>query len=221
MKILIIAPHPDDETLGCGGTLLKHYAQGDEVHWLIMSKMTQKIGYSDQQIALRQKEIEEVCDRYQFKKVWEFDYTTAMLDIVPRSALIKKITEVVSIIVPEVVYLPNRSDIHSDHKIVFETAMGAIKTFRAPFVRKILAYEVLSETEFSYPFSDNVFIPNYFSDISDYLDQKILIMECYKRELGAHPFPRSKENIRALATLRGATAGVRYAEAFMLLKEIT
>ena len=81
-------------------------------------------------------------------------------------------------------------------------------------------YEVISETEFSPPFKDSVFMPNSFYDVSSYLDQKIAALEIYKSELGTHPFPRSITNIKALATFRGATAGVNYAEAFMIIKEI-
>jgi LmbE family N-acetylglucosaminyl deacetylase len=101
---------------------------------------------------------------------------------------------------------------------VFETVYSCTKVFRAPFIKEILMMEVLSETEFSG--SDNGFIPNYFIDISAYLDKKISIMRNYRSELKAHPFPRSIQNIRALATYRGATAGCRYAEGFIQLKRI-
>jgi LmbE family N-acetylglucosaminyl deacetylase len=110
--------------------------------------------------------------------------------------------------------------VHSDHKITFDTVISSAKTFNCPSIRRLLAYEVVSETEFSPPFQNSVFIPNSFSDISEYLERKILIMKLYKGEMKEHPFPRSEDNLRALATFRGAAAGVKYAEAFMVLKEI-
>ena len=109
---------------------------------------------------------------------------------------------------------------HSDHKITFDTVISLAKTFRCPFIKRFLAYEVVSETEFSPPFQNSVFIPNSFSDISEYLERKISIRRMYKGEMKEHPFPRSENNLRALATFRGAAAGVKYTEAFMVLKEI-
>ncbi|MBI2552441.1 PIG-L family deacetylase [Candidatus Uhrbacteria bacterium] len=218
--ILVVAPHPDDETLGCGGTLLKHAGHGDQVYWLIMTKMSPVVGYSAEQISIREEEIKKVVEAYHFEKVFPLQYATTMLDTVPRRELMAAVSKVVKEVQPTTIYLPNRSDIHSDHRVTFETVMGAIKTFRAPSVKRVLAYEVLSETEFAPSLPTEAFMPNSFSDISDYLEKKIEIMHLYEGELGTHPFPRSAENIRALATLRGATAGVQYAEAFTVLKEI-
>ena len=121
---------------------------------------------------------------------------------------------------PDTVYIPNRSDVHSDHRIVFNSAWSCCKTFRYPFIRRVLMYETLSETDSMPPFPESAFLPNSFVNISDFLEKKLEIMRQYKNEIHKHPFPRSEQNIRALATLRGATAGVPYAEAFMLLKEV-
>ena len=112
----------------------------------------------------------------------------------------------------------NRSDAHSDHRIVFSAVMACTKSFRYPSIREIFMYECLSETEFAPPLSENIFVANSFTDISDELDEKIEIMNLYESEMGEHPFPRSARNIEALATFRGASCGVEYAEAFQLLK---
>ena len=220
MKILVIAPHPDDETLGCGGTLLKHKDQGDQLFWLIMTKMAIDVGYTEEQMYRREEEIKTVAEMYHFEKVFSLDFATTTLDTVPRRELIGAVSKVMNEVRPEIVYLPNRFDIHSDHRITFEAVMGGIKIFRMPSVKRAFSYEVLSETEFSFPFQTDAFVPNSFSDVSDYVDKKIEVMRVYKGELGAHPFPRSEENIRALATLRGSTIGVKYAEGFSVLKEI-
>jgi len=218
--IIIVAPHPDDETLGCGGTILKHKADGDSIHWLIISGMTEKKGSSSQVIKQRQEEIESVARMYGFETVHNLNLPTMQLDEIPTGDVISALSKIFKDIKPNTVYLPNRSDVHSDHRIVFHAAWSCCKTFRFPFIRRVLMYETPSETDFIPPFPETAFLPNIFSDISPYLERKIEIMREYRGELKDHPFPRSERNIRALATVRGSIAGVEYAEAFMLLKEV-
>lgn len=220
MKILVVAPHPDDETLGCGGTILKHKASGDEVYWLIMTNVFQEEGHSEANVRERQLEIEHVAKEYQFEEVFKLDFPTTQLDIIPRNKLVKAISNVISKVEPSIVYLSNRNDVHSDHKVTFDTVISSTKTFRYPFIKRVLMYEVVSETEFAPITSNNLFVPNSFSDITNYIDKKIEIMKIYKGEMAPPPFPRSKENLLALAVFRGSTAGVPYAEGFSLLKEI-
>jgi N-acetylglucosamine malate deacetylase 1 len=219
-KTLVISPHPDDETLGCGGTILKHKAIGDKVYWLIMTNISVEEGYNEEKVKERQQEIDIVANKYGFEKVFKLDYPTTKLDMIPKNQIIKAVSEIIYKLKPDIVYLPYRNDIHSDHKVTFDTLISSIKTFRSPFIKRVLMYEIISETEFSPALPNNVFIPNSFSDISEYLEKKITIMKIYKSEIGEHPFPRSVENLKALATYRGATAGVKYAESFMVLKEI-
>ena len=219
-KVSIITPHPDDETLGCGGTILKHKADGDSIHWLIISGMTEKQGFSPQLIHKRQEEIESVARIYGFEKVHNLNLPTTRLDEIPLRDIITAISNIFLEVKPNIVYLPNRSDVHSDHKIVFQTTWSCCKTFRFPFIRRVLMYEILSETDFVPALPETAFFPNIFSDISPYLDRKIEIMREYSGEMREHPFPRSEQNIRSLATVRGATANVEYAEAFMLLREV-
>ena len=219
-NVTVIAPHPDDETLGCGGTILKHCADGDSVNWLIITGMTEKQGFSPQEIKQRQEEIESVAQMYRFETVHNLNLPTMRLDGIPLKDMVDAISKVFSEVKPHTVYLPNRSDAHSDHRIVFNTAWSCCKTFRFPSIRRVLMYEIPSETDYAPALPEAVFFPNIFSDISQYLDQKIEIMREYRDEMKEHPFPRSERNIRSLATIRGATTGVEYAEAFMLLKEI-
>jgi len=219
-KVLIIAPHPDDETLGCGGTIIKHKSRGDEIYWLIVTNISGDEGFDKDRVKERQKEIDVVSKEYGFKEVFKLDFPTTKLDTIPRVEIIEAISNVVCKVNAELVYVPNRNDVHSDHRVVFDATISSIKSFCYPCIKKILMYEVISETEFAPTFQDNAFAPNSFSDISDYLEEKLSIMMIYKEELGEHPFPRSLEGLKALATFRGATAGVRYAEAFMSLKEV-
>lgn len=220
IKALFISPHPDDETLGCGGTILKYKAKGDKIYWLIMTNISVEEGYDEKKVKERQQELDIVADEYGFEKVFKLDFPTTKLDVIPKNQMIKAVSDAIDKVKPDIVFLPNRNDVHSDHKITFDVVISSAKTFRCPFIKKVLIYEVISETDFSPAFANNAFIPNSFSDISEYLEKKITIMKIYKSEIGKHPFPRSIDNLKALATFRGAIAGVKYAEAFMVLKEI-
>lgn len=214
-KVLVIAPHPDDETLGCGGTLLKHQNNGDEIHWLICTEMDKGHPYFE----IREQELINVASTYHFTSVHNLKLKTTHVDEYSMSELIHSISNIIHKIQPNILYLPFHGDVHSDHRKIFEAAYSCTKSFRYPFIEKIYMMEILSETEFS-PTSSPVFTPNVFVDITLYMDKKIEIMEIFESEIHPHPFPRSIENIKALATLRGATAGCHYAESFMLLKEI-
>jgi LmbE family N-acetylglucosaminyl deacetylase len=136
------------------------------------------------------------------------------------SELIGKISTIVKQIKPNIIYLPFKGDIHSDHRLIFLASYSCTKSFRYPFVKKIYMMETLSETEFSPSTKEDSFIPNTFVNISKYIDLKIQIMNVFKSEVSEHPFPRSEKSIRALNTFRGSTAGCEYAESFVLLKEI-
>ena len=220
-KILVIAVHPDDETLGCGGTLLKHKANGDEIHWLIATDIKESEGYSILTIKKRNKEITKIEDLYGFTSVNKLDLSTSKVDTYSISVLVSKISSVINRIKPDIIYLPFKGDVHSDHKYIFDAAYSCTKTFRYPFIKKIYMMETLSETEFAPSTKEDSFVPNVFIDISNYMDKKIETMKVFENEIGEHPFPRSERNIRALATYRGATAGCDYAESFMLLKEVS
>jgi len=215
-KVLVIAVHPDDETLGCGGTLLKHKKNGDEIHWLICTETSE----NNEFYKTRAKEIEEVSKRYNFDSVHHLGLKTMQVDEYSMSSLIKKISDVINDVKPEALYLPFKNDVHSDHRKIFEAAYSCTKSFRYPFIKKILMVETLSETEFAPSTKEDAFVPNVYVDISKYFDEKLDIINIYRSELAEHPFPRSLRNLSALATLRGATAGCEYAESFVLLKEI-
>lgn len=219
-EVLVIAVHPDDETLGCGATLLKYKASGANIHWLIITEDKVKNGASQTEIDLRTMEIIKVSKMYDFDSVENLKLPTMHIDEYSMSELIGLISGVIKRIKPDVLFLPFKSDIHSDHRKVFEAAYSCTKTFRYPFIKKVYMMETISETEFAPSTKEEAFIPNVFVDVSDFLEKKLEIMRVFQSEIAAHPFPRSEENIKALATFRGAIAGVCYAESFMLLKEI-
>ena len=216
-KILVVAVHPDDETLGCGGSLLKHKTNGDEINWLICTTIDKNQNYYQ----TREKEINKVSKLYAFNSVHSLLLKTTRIDEYSISKLIEKISKVINKVKPNIIYLPFKGDVHSDHRKIFEASYSCTKSFRYPFIKKIYMMETLSETEFAPSTKEDNFIPNTFVDISVHMDKKIQIMQIYKDEIGKHPFPRSERNIRALGTLRGATCGHEYAESFMLLKQIS
>ena len=218
--ILFVAPHADDETLGCGGTILKLVAQGHKIHWMLVTSMSKGGGFSQAQIDERTEEIRIVAKNYGFAGVHELGFLPSALDSLPKSQLINSITPVISSIKPDQVYVPFRNDAHSDHEIVFDAVISSTKIFRYPNVKRILAYETLSETDFSLKPTNSSFKPNVFVNIEGFLDQKINIMKKFRSEMGEFPFPRSVKAIEALACIRGVQAGCSSAEAFMLLKEV-
>jgi len=215
-KVLIVAVHPDDETLGCGGALLKHKANGDEIHWLICTTIDKNHSYYE----TREKEIEEVSKFYNFDSVHNLRLKTMQVDEYSMSELVGKISKVINEVKPNIIYLPFKGDVHSDHRKIFEASYSCTKSFRYPFIKKIYMIETLSETEFAPSMKEDSFVPNVFVDISEFFEKKIEIMKVFKSEIAEHPFPRSEKNLRSLATLRGATCGCEYAESFVLLREI-
>ena len=219
-SVLVIAPHPDDESLGCGGTLLRHQCDGDEIHWLIITGMSSSQGFSSEKISVRQAEISEVGRLYGFTSTTELGFTPAQLDILPMGEIISSLSKVVNEIRPDTVYTAYRNDAHTDHQVVFDAVMAATKSFRYPFVREVLAYETISETDFGYKPEDGGFKPNIFVDIATHLPKKLEILDVFESEMGDFPFPRSREAVTALAKVRGVQCGALAAEAFMLIKGI-
>ncbi len=215
-KVLIVAVHPDDETLGSGGTLLKYKKNGDEIHWLICTTIDKYHTYYN----TREKEIEKARKAYSFDSVHNLRLKSMQVDEYSMSELIGKISNVINEVKPNIIYLPFKGDVHSDHRKIFEASYSCTKSFRYPFIKKIYMIETLSETEFAPSTKEDSFVPNVFVDITTCMDKKLEIMKIFESEISMHPFPRSLRNIKALATLRGATCGCEYAESFVLLKEV-
>ncbi|WP_314790904.1 PIG-L deacetylase family protein [Tannerella forsythia] len=209
-KILCVSVHPDDETLGCGGTLLKHKATGDEIYCVHVTNGNER---QESVIRLLRK-------LYGFKETYQLGLPEIKLTDIPLSEIIGKLSAVIQQVKPDYLYIPNRSDAHSDHRIVFEALTACTKSFRYPFIKKIMMCEVISETDFSPALPENIFIPNVFMDISDFIERKYEILNVFESELLTSPYTRSIDAILALSKYRGSQINVNYAEAFMLLKEV-
>lgn len=216
MKHLVIATHPDDETLGCGGTILRAKECGDSIHWCIMTRAAS----SDTRVKQAQEDtVHSVYSAYGFASLRWLDFSSTTLDALPQKELINAISSVVQEVMPDILYLPFWGDAHSDHLQTFNAGWSNSKVFRYPYIRRILCMEVLSETNFS-PVHQH-FTPNFYAKISPVqFKRKLKILSMYESELSEHPFPRSLRAVEALGVLRGSEAGCEYAESFMLLKEI-
>jgi LmbE family N-acetylglucosaminyl deacetylase len=218
-KIMVVAVHPDDETLGCGGTLLRLRDEGAEIHWMIVTSMTKDVGFDYDVIARREQEIETVARMYDFASLHCLGFPATRLDETPMSKLVTSISKVFQSVQPSQVFLPFQYDVHSDHQYVFSAAYSCTKNFRYPSIRKVMMMETLSETDFAQS-AGGGFVPSLFVDITSQFERKMQILQVFESELQPHPFPRSEEAVTALALLRGAAAGCRYAESFVTLKEI-
>ncbi len=145
-------------------------------------------------------------------------FSPAALNDCIKGELIQSIGNAFDEIKPDCIILPDYNDAHSDHKYVFEAAYACSKIFRRSYIKRILTMEIISETNFGMPY--DTFKPNLYIDITDYFDRKVDALKIYDTELGNLPFPRSIEALKAQATIRGTEAGVLYAEAFRVIKEI-
>ncbi len=215
LKVLVIAPHADDETLGCGGTLLRHIAEGDRVFWAIVTTPQEQAGFSLSMVKEKKRQIDVVAKLYGFAGVFPIGLAATELLEIPRRETVQEIKTVIDAVTPEIVYIPSRFDAHTDHQVVFDATVAASKWFRSPSIRELLCYETLSETNFS--LGGSAFNPNLFLDISPYLKLKQEILGNYVTEISEHPFPRNLRAIRALAELRGSQSGFIAAEGFEII----
>jgi len=219
LKVLIVGPHPDDELLGCGGTLLRYKAEGAELGWLIVTGISEETGWTATQVKLRETEIEQVQIGLGVDQLYNLRLPSTRLDTLPIADLIGQFSEVFREFQPEEIFVPHPADVHTDHRITFDAVAACSKWFRYPSIRRVLAYETLSETEFGLD-QQNPFQPNVFVNISEYLERKVKLLKIYQSELEKFPFPRSEEAIRALAHLRGSQSGFKAAESFVMLREL-
>lgn len=221
MKVLAVSIHPDDETLGCGGTLLRHIADGDEVSWLIVTKVHQP-QWSESVQHQKADEVRRVSEAYGFRSVTWLDFPTIRLETVAQADLIQELRLAVEKHRPEIVYVVHHGDVHTDHHAGFNALLSVLKTFymKQIGVRRVLSYETLSSTDAAPALGHRMFLPNVFHDISEFIERKIEIMNLFESEAQPDPYPRGPEAIRALARYRGACIGVASAEALMLIREV-
>lgn len=219
MNILVIAPHPDDEILGVGGTIAKRAEEGHAAYVCIVTKGCEPL-FHEPIIEQGRNEC-RAADKYLGVKETIFlDFPAAMLEEVPRYKLNDGILNVVQRVKPEEVYIPHRGDMQIDHKMVVDAAMVALRPKYDHKVKRIYAYETLSETGWDVPNTVNEFIPTVYEDISITVEKKVKAMNMFQTQLEKFPNARSIGAIEALARYRGSTITVDAAEAFALVREI-
>ncbi len=218
-RILICSAHPDDETLGCGGTMLLRREADDELIWLIATQAWAP-RWDEQSIDRKQGEIEAVASFYGVAEVIRLGLPAARLDEQPFGEVLDVVRAAVDTARPDEVYTVHAGDVHGDHRVLADAVWRALKSFRSGSgVGRVLAYETLSSTDQAPPWNP-AFRPTVFADITSVIDRKIEAMTRYASELMDVPAARNAETIRSLARIRGAAAGVPYAEAFMLLRQV-
>jgi LmbE family N-acetylglucosaminyl deacetylase len=217
-SMLVVAAHPDDEVLGCGGYIAARVRSGDEVAVMFVSDgVTSREGnLGASEIAIRRQAAMSAAKVLGVKDVLFGDFPDNKLDSVPILEIIKFIEGIVSRTKPSVVLTHFGGDLNVDHRIVNQAVITACRPTSDQCVKQILFFEVPSSTEWQIPSKDEAFIPNWFEDISESLDVKIKALEQYAFELRDWPHPRSVEGVKHLAHWRGASCGVNAAEAFIL-----
>ena len=215
MRIVVIAPHNDDEILGVGGTMAKYAKQGHEV---IVCEVTAG-DLEDEMVQLQKREAIASHELMNVKTHF-MDLPVVGLREMKTTELNAAFQRHMQELQPDIVFLPHKGDMHIDHRMTIEAAMVALRPVSLPNLKAIYAYETLSETDWNTPSVDNSFIPTLFVDITDEMETKLEAMKCHASQLCEYPHPRSLEALRALAMHRGSTVCRKYGEAFMVIREV-
>ena len=213
-RVLVVAAHPDDELLGCGGTIRLHTNNGDRVTSIIACE-GESIRYQEGQVdqrsdTLRAAEVLGVND------VRRFEFPDQKLDTINLVDIITKLEDVIADVRPTIIYTQWGGDINRDHKILFEALLVAARPMEA-FIETIYAFDTASSTEWAYPRN---FVPDTWVDITPVIDDKLSAMSCYKSELRKYPHPRSLEGLKAKAASWGVQCCMDYAEVFMTIRRV-
>lgn len=223
-SILIVAAHPDDEVLGCGGTIAKLADQGAIVHVAFLADgvfaRTGDAGAQQAELNARRAAAQKACDILGVKSVSFGDFPDNRMDTVALLDIIKAVEELIVEHRPDTVFTHHSGDVNIDHRRIHEAVVTACRPQLGHPVKTLLCFEVPSSTEWQLPGSASVFAPNWFVDISDTLKRKLDALNAYDTELRAWPHPRSVQGVEHLARWRGATVGVDAAEAFMLGRKL-
>lgn len=222
-KILVIAPHADDEVLGCGATIAKEAKDGNDVYVLIATNAS--VGapelFGPDIIKQVRSEALKAHGILGVKETAFLEFPAPVLDQYPRYKMSNEIKSVIDKYKVDTVYIPHRGDCHKDHGIIHDCAMVACRPTANSMVKRVYAYETLSETEWGEPTASEFFIPTkYITFTEQEFNKKLEAMSCFNSQIRQFPASRSNEAIEALAKYRGATVSAVRAEAFEILREI-
>lgn len=219
----MLAPHADDEILGCGGSIAKHIRQGDDVYVAVMTNASEGAPelFTPDFIADLRDECKGAHRQMGVKETYFEEFPAPQLDQYPQYKIASAINKLIAKVQPSYLYIPHKGDLHLDHCAIHNAALVAARPFPGQVVKHIFAYETLSETEWGHPAPEMAFVPNKFVDVSGSdMAAKLVAMSFFASQLREFPHPRSLQAIEALAAFRGATIGVESAEAFMVIRTI-
>lgn len=219
MKVLVIAAHPDDEILGCGGTIYKLRKQDIDSYVLILTDGADKRYSKEMKAALKNNAIKanKIAGT---KEVFFGNLANQQLDTIPIIKIIQLIEKYIHKIKPDTLFIHHRGDLNKDHQLSCEAAMVAARPIISQVVKKVYTYSVSSSTEWNFTEGEDLFIPNTFVDIKEAINIKIEAMKCYVSECRPYPHPRSPEVIKAYSHYWGLIVGMEYAEPFKLVRSI-
>lgn len=219
MKMLVIAPHPDDEVLGIGGTIARRRKEGWNVCACIVTRPGPDL-YDQRKVEKGRAEASDAKDVLGTDELCFMNLEPTIGSVRPQNYYVKNMEKIIESYGPDEIYIPHWGDMHLDHKAICESVMVATRPKPHKKRIKILAYETLSETGNGIVNASNVFMPNVYIDISEYIHIKLEAVRKYASQVGDFPDARSVRAVEALAMYRGASIGVNAAEAFQLIREI-
>ncbi len=224
-KILVIVAHADDEAIGCGGTLIRHNDNGDEIRIIYMTDgvSARAEGASTEVNIAGQNRLsaqQQACHQLNVSKYYNFDFPDNRMDQISLIDITQVIEPIITEFQPSVIYTHHGGDLNVDHRIVHQAVLTACRPQPNSWVKKILSFEVNSSTEWASTSMSSAFLPNYFVEISEYQQEKQQLLEKYQEEMKPYPHTRSIEAINYLNKVRGSSVGVESAEAFMLIRAI-
>jgi LmbE family N-acetylglucosaminyl deacetylase len=218
--IIAIVAHPDDEAIGCGGTLAKHKERGDKIHIIYMTDgVSARINSEDTDVSIR-NEMAHAAGAFLTAKQYFFNYPDNRMDQEPLIDIVQSIESILVQVLPDIIYTHHFGDLNVDHQIVHQAVITANRPQPGTKVASIYTFEVNSSTEWGIKSTANNFLPTSFINITEQLADKNRLLDIYAKEMRPYPHTRSKEAITALAVVRGTSVGVSYAEAFMLIREL-
>jgi LmbE family N-acetylglucosaminyl deacetylase len=225
VKVLVIAAHPDDEILGCGGTTARLAAEGHELTFAILgegmtSRHAQRSHADVKDLETLHRQAHAAAAKVGVKNVILHKLPDNRLDTVPLLDVVKLVEGLIEQVKPEVIYTHHAGDLNVDHGIIHRAVLTATRPVAQSPVREVYAFEVPSSTEWAFQRIEPAFRPNCFVEITRTLEAKIAAMECYETEARKFPHPRSPEALRALAARWGSVVGCAAAEAFELVRSI-
>ena len=217
MNVVIIVAHADDEALGCGGTIARHVAEGDNVSIIYLADGITSRTDEKMDIEKRQSAAEKVQSVLGFNESYFLGFPDNRMDSLSLLDIVQPLEKIINELAPVAVYTHHYGDLNIDHRITHDAVMTSCRPQPGSSVRKILTFEVMSSTEWNSP-ALAPFLPNHFVDISDYLNVKMQALDVYELEMRAVPHSRNKEHLALLAAHHGHCMGMAAAEAFMVIR---